>query len=308
MKKLLEIMIWLLILKSFIILNSSIIYILNSQMKKNKKTQKVMYNSVIISNFAANIIYGAGCIVGEITKTYGIDNKHFTMFLKSVGELACIFGAASLSLLQFWKLRRLNINNKLICSSKKRKCWRKTRVLPFAMWSLGAVVSTSVLTRCYMVELARISLIILGVFLTIIFSWKVVTIISKHRHIMTRSKSLSGKSASINKSQSLLKKNCVLIVILWLPTLIGQIILNIYPQLDGVGWLILIKTAVVYPIAHPILYLTTNREIRKMLVKKFIKCQSKRDESEEEFYLRLQVRKRFRRSVQIEPFVIHSNN
>ena len=113
---------------------------------------------------------------------------------------------------------------------------------------------------------------------------------------------MSKKVANLAKSQMLLKGNCVLMILSWLPTLIGQLlILNLVynHKLNLIN-----KTSLGYPMIYPILYLMTNKDSRRLFVKRLIKCQSKEKEMDEEFYNKLRIRKKYRRSIQVQPFVV----
>ena len=220
--------------------------------------------------------------------------------------MACITGAVSLSLIQFLKLRKLNINNKIINFVDTNNSHRTRKFAwPIAIWTFSGAISTSTLCNNNIVESMRNGVLIVGICLTVIFSYKVVTIINRHRRNTRRSSISSQKTANIAKSQSLLKGNCILVTAVWLPTLIGQcVIKRLYKQGGNPSFKILTKTAMLFCIAHPILHLATNRDIRQVMVKRFIKCQSREEETDEEFYMRLRARRRFRRSTQIQPFVV----
>ena len=304
-----EIIIWLLVFITIIILNSSILYTvcLIARKSTRKSNHKATYHGIISSNFVANMVYSAGRIAEEcmvVPPSNTTQPITLTLnFFKSIGELTCIFGALSLSSLQYWKLRKLSINNKVINFFNTKKIHRrKTFVWLFAIWTFSAVISSFSLSGSQVVELIRIGVVTLGIGFTPVFSFTIIRIISKHRRM--RCNSFSRKSANITKSKSVIKGNCILIIIAWLPTVIGQFIMNISHQSKEPGLRFLVKTALVSPIIHPLMYLATHREIRQLMLKRFFKCQSKEEEINEEFYMRLRVRKRFRRSIQIQPFIV----
>lgn len=312
-KEIWENIIWLSVLIIIIILNSAIlctVCLTIRKCSKRKVVQKAVYHSIVSSNFAANMVYSSGRVAEKLLIHQKQPSTHSITtisFFKSLGEMACITGVVSLSLIQFLKLRKLNINNKIINFFDTKNCSHRTRKFawPIAIWTFSGAISTSTLCNNNIVESMRNGVLIVGICLTVIFSYKVVTIINRHRrNIRCRSIS-SQKTANIAKSQSLLKGNCVLVTAVWLPTLIGQcVIKNLYKRSGNPGFKILTKTAMLFCIAHPILYLATNRDIRQVMVKRFIKCQSREEEMDEEFYMRLRVRRRFRRSIQIQPFVV----
>ena len=309
-----EIISWLFVLIVVIILNSSILYTVCLTMRKSsrrKSVQKAVYHSIVSSNFAANMVYSVGRIAGVLLiQQTSTDSTVTLAFFTSLGEMTCIYGAVSLSVLQYVKLRKLNINNKIInFLDKNNKFCKRTFTWPIVIWIISGVISTSTLSYNDLVDSARIGVLISGISLTVIFSFKVVTIISRHRRITRRSSLSSQRSANVAKSQSLLKGNCILITALWLPTLIGQCVIKNSCQFGGnPSFQILTKTALVFSIAHPLLYLATNREIRQLMVKRLVKCQSREEEMDEDFYMRLRVRRRFRRSIQIQPFVVTKND
>ena len=84
---------------------------------KRKVVQKAVYHSIVSSNFAANMVYSSGRVAEKLLIHQKQPSTHSITtisFFKSLGEMACITGVVSLSLIQFLKLRKLNINNKII--------------------------------------------------------------------------------------------------------------------------------------------------------------------------------------------------
>ena len=302
--------IWVLLLLVIVFLNVLVIY----AAAQIKILRQNAYHRVILSNFLANILYAFGCCCKHFShEKMSCDNLTAFTFLEVFGALACILGVMALSILQYCQLKSLDVNNKLSNHVMKRKRQHAIYHLLY-VWTLGFIFSTTTLPLGISENLplgTKNILLIpiiassMAIMLCIFFTCKTFMTITNHRKHLRRN-SKSTFSDNLIRTERLLKGTGIILLVCWIPTIVGKLMLIYLPSDQTLKKTLyfVVHSALSYPILHPILYGFKTKEVKKFIINRVIKCQSKDFQKEDEFFQKLQVRKKFRRSMKIKPFII----
>lgn len=271
---------------------------------------KSQYRIIIVHNFAANMTFSTCKLLQEMLVRS--DDCTSTLikvlhFLEIWGSTSSITGVISLSLLQYWRLRKLDINNKVTQNSYKMdgkiNVTTSTLLIVFTISFLNSAPPTFIRKRW--VEYLPVCTGLIVISLGMLSTSRIFSIVTQHRRKIRRG---TIKNSSLVRSQRLLKGSGVLLLLGWFPSLICQLVVLLTPvgkyHDKLLKWLICI--ALIFPILHPLLYFTKSKHMKRFVLNKLLKCYSSKQEQTEEFKLR--VRRNIRRSIHIQPFVIGNSN
>ena len=296
---------WSMCLIFILVINMVTIYTVNH-------VNNSQYRRIILHNFAANMTFGTCKLLQELLvhPSDGCTSslKTALYFLEIWGSTSSITGVTSLSLLQYWILQNLNINNKITRNNSRRdgkfKVTTATLLAVFTISSINSTVPTFI--RRHWVEYLPVCTGLVTISLGTLITSRIFSIIKIHRRRIRRK---STRNSTLLRSQRLLKGSGVLLLLGWFPSLVCQLIVL---QQQGhtnklLKWLICI--ALIFPILHPLLYFTKSNDMKSFVVNRLLKCHSSEHKQAVEFYSKLSFRRRYRRSKQIEPFIIdHSHS
>lgn len=271
-----------------------------------KTQQKGFHWKITASNFVANILYGIGRITREL------DNKarsnSVVHFLENVGQTMSLLGIGLLVILQLRRLQSLNVNNKIVYFQGIKDT--NNRRVNFALILLW-VSSTFLSAGCFsfeviIVQYVQISINLVAISLTIIVSIRILTIIKRHKRSIhcLNTNQLSNKTNNLEKPLRFLKGTITLLILCWLPALVGKLVLLIIDHRMNLNFKWLKLSGLSYPVLYPILYVSCNKAVRRYILKHWIKCKSKEDEKVEDFYAKLKNYKQHRRSMHMKPFIL----